>query len=85
MTLIRLLIGAISADSGNVRIMDYNVPDLKALNMIGYMPQNDALYNDLVYSGSNHSSDIFFRTDISGYFAVPFGLSGKNHACFLCL
>ena len=46
-TLIRLIIGAISADSGNINIMDYKIPDLRALNIIGYMPQNDALYDDL--------------------------------------
>ncbi|MDF2511166.1 MAG: transporter related [Herbinix sp.] len=46
-TLIRLLIGAISADEGKIRLSDYQVPDLKALNILGYMPQNDALYNDL--------------------------------------
>lgn len=46
-TLIRLIIGAISADTGNINIMNYKIPDLRVLNMIGYMPQNDALYNDL--------------------------------------
>lgn len=63
-TLIRLLIGAISADNGSIRIMDYKVPDLKALNIIGYMPQNDALYNDLsgydnlmFYGGMYHISN----------------------------
>lgn len=46
-TLIRLIIGALGADSGEIKIMDYNIPNLKALNIIGYMPQNDALYSDL--------------------------------------
>ncbi len=46
-TLIRLIIGAIGADSGEIKIMDYTIPNLKALNIIGYMPQNDALYSDL--------------------------------------
>ncbi len=46
-TLIRLIIGAISADKGYIKIDDYTVPSLKILNMIGYMPQNDALYHDL--------------------------------------
>ncbi len=46
-TLIRLIIGAIGADSGEIKMMDYTIPNLKALNIIGYMPQNDALYSDL--------------------------------------
>lgn len=46
-TLIRLIIGAISTDKGQINIMDYSIPNLKALDIIGYMPQNDALYNDL--------------------------------------
>ena len=46
-TLIRLIIGAIGADTGEIKIMDYTIPNLKALNIIGYMPQNDALYSDL--------------------------------------
>jgi ABC-2 type transport system ATP-binding protein len=46
-TLIRLMLGAIKADRGKIRVMDCLVPDLKILDSIGYMPQNDALYNDL--------------------------------------
>lgn len=46
-TLIRLIIGAINADSGQINIMNYKIPNLKALDIIGYMPQNDALYQDL--------------------------------------
>ena len=46
-TLIRLIIGAINADAGLIKVMNYIVPNLKALDLIGYMPQNDALYLDL--------------------------------------
>jgi ABC-2 type transport system ATP-binding protein len=46
-TLIRLIIGAINADHGVIKVLDYEVPNLNALNLIGYMPQNDALYHDL--------------------------------------
>lgn len=46
-TLIRLIIGAIEADSGEIKVGEDVVPNLKALVNIGYMPQNDALYNDL--------------------------------------
>lgn len=55
-TLIRLIIGAISSDSGSIQVMDYKIPNLKALDEIGYMPQNDALYNDL----SGYDNLMFF-------------------------
>jgi len=46
-TLIRLIIGAIAADEGSVRVGNIAIPSLEALKVIGYMPQNDALYGDL--------------------------------------
>lgn len=46
-TLIRLICGAISADSGSIRLGGHIMPNLNALEKIGYMPQNDALYLDL--------------------------------------
>jgi len=46
-TLIRLILGAIPADGGSITIGGYAVPNLKVLGDIGYMPQNDALYDDL--------------------------------------
>ena len=46
-TLIRILIGAIAADSGNVSIGSVKVPNLDLFRNIGFMPQNDALYEDL--------------------------------------
>ncbi len=46
-TLIRMIMGAINADKGSIQIEDYHVPSIKALNMIGYMPQYDALYDDI--------------------------------------
>lgn len=55
-TLIRLILGAVSADSGSIKVMDYTVPNLKTLDIIGYMPQNDALYNDL----SGYDNLMFF-------------------------
>lgn len=55
-TLIRLIIGAISADSGYIQVIDYKVPSIKALDVIGYMPQSDALYNDL----SGYDNLMFF-------------------------
>lgn len=55
-TLIRLMIGAISADRGSIHVMNYKVPNIKALDIIGYMPQSDALYNDL----SGYDNLMFF-------------------------
>ncbi len=46
-TLIRLLVGAIAAEKGEIRFGDVVVPNLKLMKKIGFMPQNDALYNDL--------------------------------------
>ena len=46
-TTIRLLIGAIAADSGSITFDDVTVPNLNLLKRIGLMPQNDALYDDL--------------------------------------
>lgn len=46
-TLIRLITGAIRADEGSILMGEHEMPNLKVLKFIGYMPQNDALYNDL--------------------------------------
>lgn len=46
-TLIRLMIGVIVGDEGTVKIDDVNMPNLSMLGNIGFMPQNDALYDDL--------------------------------------
>jgi len=46
-TTIRLLIGAIAADSGAITMGGQAVPNRGLLKKIGFMPQNDALYDDL--------------------------------------
>lgn len=46
-TLIRLMIGAIAADQGTIQFEDVLIPDINMLKKIGFMPQNDALYDDL--------------------------------------
>lgn len=46
-TTIRLMIGAIAADTGKIIFGDTLVPNLQLLKKIGFMPQNDALYEDL--------------------------------------
>lgn len=46
-TLIRIILGAIPADSGEVRIADTIVPNRQLLSRIGFMPQQDALYENL--------------------------------------
>jgi ABC-2 type transport system ATP-binding protein len=46
-TTIRLLIGAIAADSGIIEMDGVRVPCRKLLGRVGFMPQNDALYDDL--------------------------------------
>ena len=46
-TLIRIILGAIPADSGEVRIANTIVPNRPLLSNIGFMPQQDALYENL--------------------------------------
>jgi len=46
-TLIRLIIGAISADRGKITVGGVRVPNRELLSRVGFMPQNDALYDDL--------------------------------------
>lgn len=46
-TLIRIMLGALKPDSGRVVIDGTEMPDLNILGRIGFMPQDDALYNNL--------------------------------------
>ena len=46
-TLIRLILGAIPADGGDITVGGLAVPNLDVLKDVGYMPQDDALYGDL--------------------------------------
>ncbi len=46
-TLIRMLVGLLRADAGSVTVLGRTMPDLGALDHIGYMTQQAALYPDL--------------------------------------
>ena len=46
-TLIRLLTGLAHATSGEARILGERMPSRKALGLIGYMPQSEAIYPEL--------------------------------------
>ncbi|WP_313532673.1 ABC transporter ATP-binding protein [Exiguobacterium profundum] len=46
-TLIRLMIGALAPDKGSVYIGETKMPNMDMLQQIGFMPQNDGLYEDL--------------------------------------
>jgi len=46
-TLLRIITGALKADSGSVRIDNIPMPNRPILNKIGFMPQQDGLYNEL--------------------------------------
>jgi ABC-2 type transport system ATP-binding protein len=46
-TLIKMIIGLILADSGSIRVLDADMPNLEMLERIGYMAQSDALYLEL--------------------------------------
>jgi ABC-2 type transport system ATP-binding protein len=46
-TLLRIIMGAISTRNGEVIVGGVKVPNRKLLKHIGFMPQNDALYEEL--------------------------------------
>lgn len=46
-TLIRLITGALKADSGSITFDGEKIPTMKSIRNVGYMPQNDAVYNDI--------------------------------------
>lgn len=51
-TLIQAMLGIIQQDSGTVTIDQHLMPNLSALQDIGYMAQSDALYDDM--TGNEH-------------------------------
>ena len=65
-TLVRLIIGAVRADAGQIRLGRYRVPNFHAMKLIGYMPQSDALYSDLSGWGNLQ------------FFGGMYGLSGRR-------
>lgn len=46
-TLIRMLVGLVEPDSGEVRVLGRRMPELGVLSRVGYMTQQAALYADL--------------------------------------
>jgi ABC-2 type transport system ATP-binding protein len=46
-TLIRMMVGLLQADSGQVRVLGHTMPDREVLAHIGYMTQSPALYEEL--------------------------------------
>ncbi|WP_414051170.1 ABC transporter ATP-binding protein [Macrococcus animalis] len=46
-TLIQCMLGILKSDQGTVTINDYFMPNIEALQNIGYMAQSDALYEDM--------------------------------------
>ena len=60
-TLIRIILGALEPDCGRVVIDGTEIPNLEILGRIGFMPQEDALYDNLTarenlrfYAGLHH-------------------------------
>lgn len=51
-TMIRLMIGAIAAENGTIHFDEVQMPNLNMLKKVGFMPQNDALYDDLSAEGN---------------------------------
>ncbi|MEL4105277.1 ABC transporter ATP-binding protein [Oscillospiraceae bacterium WX1] len=46
-TLIRLITGALCPDGGTITYDGEKIPTMASIRHIGYMPQNDAVYNDI--------------------------------------
>lgn len=46
-TLVKCLLGTLQLDAGTINIQDKKMPNLKLMDHIGYMAQQDALYEDL--------------------------------------
>ncbi|MDP4092905.1 MAG: ABC transporter ATP-binding protein [Bacillota bacterium] len=46
-TLVKIIVGMEKADSGLIKVLDKNMPNLDILQDIGYMSQSDALYTEL--------------------------------------
>lgn len=65
-TLIRLITGALKANSGEIFVDGKKVPDMEVLRHIGYMPQNEAIYRDI----SGFDNLLFF--------GGLYGLKGKS-------
>jgi ABC-2 type transport system ATP-binding protein len=63
-TLIRLITGAETCDAGAVLVAGERSPNFRTLRQMGYMPQNDGLYNEL--SGADNLA----------FFGGLFGLRG---------
>ncbi|WP_409290613.1 ABC transporter ATP-binding protein [Peribacillus sp. SCS-37] len=53
-TLIRLMIGAITPEQGTIHFGDVQMPNMDMLKKVGFMPQNDALYDDLSAEDNLH-------------------------------
>ncbi|MDG5471382.1 ABC transporter ATP-binding protein [Jeotgalibacillus sp. ET6] len=64
-TLIRLMIGAIAADEGSVHFGDVEIPNMNMLKKVGFMPQNDALYDDLSAEANLHFFGGLYHLDSS--------------------
>lgn len=64
-TLVKLIAGIDSANSGTIEVLDAEMPSLTLLNRIGYMAQSDALYGELT------------ALENLQFFAAIYGLKGS--------
>lgn len=61
-TLVNAIIGMIKKDGGTIHVLDRLIPNLMVMKEIGYMSQEDALYQDL--SGLDN---LIFFSQLNGY------------------
>ena len=84
-TLIRLMLGALKADHGRVVIDNVEMPNLAILGRIGFMPQDDALYDNLTamenlrfYAGLYHIGKDLFKERAAALLSMV-GLTDDAH------
>jgi len=64
-TLVSLVVGALAATAGEITVLGEAAPPRRVKPQIGYMPQSDALYEDLT------------ATENLRYFGALYGMGGK--------
>ncbi len=53
-TMVKIIAGILESTSGQTYVLEQRMPDLNAMNQIGYMSQSDALYENLTAAENLH-------------------------------
>lgn len=83
-TVLRIIMGAMNSDTGEVFIGNIKVPNKKLLTQIGFMPQQDALYQELsiwdnlkFFAGIQKCRGVAFQKNAKELLEIV-GLSGEE-------